>query len=181
MKTRSGGEMLENGLRVLLINSMAGDKIAYEEFLKITSDLVRKYLHYLSHGKSSAEGLEDLTQEILISIHTKKQTYQTHLPILPWIYAITKYSYIDYYRARKRAAPTIILDDQIGTSINENSWLELDGLLDSLSSEQIKMLQLVKVEGLSYAEAAHDLNISVSNLKVGIHRLVKSLKQRMKE
>jgi DNA-directed RNA polymerase specialized sigma24 family protein len=52
--------------------------------------MVKSYLFFLGGKHVGKELLEDLHQEVMMSIHQKKQTYQIDRPILPWIYSITK-------------------------------------------------------------------------------------------
>lgn len=176
-----GKTALEAKLKELFYLSSSGDRTAYEDFLELISVLVQRYLRYLSHGKTGNENLDDLRQEVLLSIHLKKQTYAVDRPILPWIYSVTRYRYIDFYRQKKRDRRLVQLEVEYLQAPASTSGLDIQELLKSLTPKQQEMLKLVKVEGLSYAEAATDLKMSVSSLKVGIHRLVKSLKQRMTE
>jgi RNA polymerase sigma-70 factor (ECF subfamily) len=174
-----GKEAMEVKLKELFNRSSSGDRSAYENFLDLISVFVQRYLKYLSHGETGMENLDDLHQDVLLSIHLKKATYSIDRPILPWIYAITRYRYIDFYRKKKKDQRLVQFDDEYFHGIESNLSFDFHELLESLTPKQQEMLKLVKVEGMSYADAATDLHMSVSSLKVGIHRLVKSLKQRM--
>jgi RNA polymerase sigma factor (sigma-70 family) len=172
-------QKVEVKLKELFILSMNGNVVAYESFLVLASAIVKKYLTVLGGKYDGKETIEDLLQEILISIHQKKHTFQLERPILPWLYAVTRYRFIDFYRAKKRAPKTVELPDDLSAVENEEPFLNVGEILNMLSPKQRDMLYLVKVEGASYAEAASTLNISVPSLKVGIHRAIKSIKDRI--
>lgn len=180
MNLNFGRVDLEAKLKSLFLKSMIGDKPAYEDFLNLSSAIVKKYLFYLGHRFTGNENLEDLHQEVMLSIHQKKHTFLTDRAILPWIYSITRYRYIDYYRAERRAPKNIELLENHGVSFLTDA-LDFDDIMAFLTPRQKEMLHLVKVEGVSYVEAAETLNMSVSSLKVGIHRMMKSLQQRIKK
>ena len=48
-------------------------------------------------GRSATEA-EDLTQEALMAIHTRRHTYDPSLPLMPWVHAIARYKLIDHLR-----------------------------------------------------------------------------------
>ena len=50
-------------------------------------------------GVNSASEVDDLLQEILISIHKARHTYDGERPYKPWAYAIAKFRLQDYLRA----------------------------------------------------------------------------------
>jgi RNA polymerase sigma-70 factor (ECF subfamily) len=171
---------VESKLKELFILAMNGDQQAYESFLSLSSALVKRYLFFIGGINLAQENADDLHQEILMSIHLKKHTYRTDKAILPWIYAVTKYKYIDYYRHKKRQ-PLMIEFDELTKYTKEEKEMELsfDDILEFLTPKQISMLTLVKVEGLSYKEAAASINMSVPSLKTSIHRLVKTIQKKV--
>lgn len=78
---------MEEKLKGLYHLSMKGDKEAYESFLSLSSVLIKKRLTYLGAKYESKESIEDILQEILISIHAKKPT---HTDLLCWSETWTK-------------------------------------------------------------------------------------------
>ena len=175
-------EHVEAKLKSLFILTMNGDQQAYESFLTFTSALVKRYLYFIGGINLAQENADDLHQEILMSIHMKKHTYRTDRPILPWIYAVTKYRYIDYYRHKKRQ-PLMVEFDELAKYTKEETEINLsfEDILEFLTPKQKNMLMLVKVEGLSYQEAAESMNMSVPSLKTGIHRLVKAIQKKVRK
>jgi RNA polymerase sigma-70 factor (ECF subfamily) len=173
-----GRENVEAKLKDLFLLSSKGDQTAYEDFLNLTSALVKRYLHYLAPRQADHENLEDLHQEIMMSVHLKKHTYRTDYPILPWVYAIARYRYIDYYRMKKKRPLHVEFEELHGVVNHCEYILDFSEILNSLSPRQREMLELVKIEGMSYADAAVNLEMSVTSLKVAVHRIIKSLKEK---
>jgi len=170
---------MEEKLKELFLLSSQGDQEAYGSFLTLTAALVKKYLIYLGGKYESRENVEDLVQEILISLHQKKHTFRSDNPILPWLYAIARYRFIDHYRSKKRLPRMEEISDDFKAEETSEPFLNLDEILVMLTPKQKEMVMLVKVEGASYSEAAVALGMSVSSVKVGIHRILKSVKDRI--
>lgn len=170
-------EEMEQKLRLLLIQSKNGDRASYESFLSLSSVFIERYLKQLGGRYAEKETIEDLLQEVLITLHQKKHTYQEDRPLLPWLYAIVRHRYIDYYRSRKRIPAQTSLEE-VGDFIpgKEQSFgIDMEEIMSLLTPKQKEMLYLIKVEGQSYKDAASTLRMSVSAVKVSVHRLVKSL------
>ena len=172
-------EDFETKLRQLYLESMKGDRASYEIFLELSSVLIKRYLIKLGGKFADVQSIEDLLQEVLITLHEKKHTYQLERPLLPWIYAITRHRYIDYYRSRKRKPGMVSIDaefEQRLESPESEQEHSIEEVMAFLTPKQKEMLMLIKVEGQSYVEAAKTLSMSVPAVKVAVHRIVKALK-----
>lgn len=172
-------EDFETKLRQLYLQSMKGDKAAYEIFLELSSVIIKRYLLKLGGKYADAQSIEDLLQEVLITLHEKKHTYRPDRPLLPWIYAISRHRYIDFYRSRKRKPGMVSIDAEIEQRLSGPETEQehsIEEVLVFLTPKQKEMLMLIKVEGQSYEEAAKNLSMKVSAVKVAVHRIVKSLK-----
>src|SRR5882762_3060001 len=81
---------IETELRGLMIAGLAGDAAAHRALLERLSGQLRAYfkgqLNRIGRGPVEAE---DLVQEVLIAIHTRRHTYDRSQPFTPWMYAIT--------------------------------------------------------------------------------------------
>ena len=89
-----------------MLAGLAGDAAAYRRLLAALSGHLRSFFARRV-GPSAAE---DLVQETLIAIHTKRETYEASLPLTAWVYGIARYKLIDEYRREKRKA-TVPLDE----------------------------------------------------------------------
>lgn len=172
-------EDFESKLRQLYLESMKGDKSSYEIFLELSSVIIKRYLLKLGGKNVDVQSIEDLLQEVLITLHEKKHTYQSDRPLLPWIYAISRHRYIDFYRSNKRKPGMVSIDAEIEqrlASPETESEHSIEEIMAFLTPKQKEMLMLIKVEGQSYVEAAKTLSMSVPAVKVAVHRIVKALK-----
>jgi len=103
-----------------------------------------------------------------------------------WVHAIARYKMIDFLRGKAgREALHDPLDDELevfADSATEASDArrDLDGLLDTLPDRQRLPIVHVKLEGLSVVETAQRTGMSESAIKVGIHRGLKALAQKIR-
>jgi RNA polymerase sigma-70 factor (ECF subfamily) len=122
-----------------------------------------------------------LLQEILLSIHNQRHTFDPTRPLTAWVYAIARYKLIDRLRRRSRTEDLHEpVDDEMQNLVNTDheaaeAECDLGALLRQLPDRQRLPIQYVKIEGTSVAETASRTGMSVSAVKVGIHRGLKAL------
>lgn len=171
----------EPELRGLMLAGLNGDAVAHRALLEKLSAQLRGYfkgqLNRINRGPVEAE---DLVQEVLIAVHTRRQTYDQSQPLTPWIYAIARYKFLDYLRRTKTSAKDLPIDDVEEMSGHDDrgqveSSVDLKRLMTALSPKARQAIQFVKVEGLSVSEAAARSGMSESAVKVSIHRGLKAL------
>ena len=168
---------LETKLVSLHALSQAGDKKAYREFLELSGTAVRKLLTFLNRKRRYDGSMDDLLQEVLLKIHLKKHTFVPGRPILPWIHAITRHTFIDLYRKNKSGPELVEIPEDLSMEVTSES--DMSEIWDFLTQEQRDILNAVKIEGRSYAEVAKEYNIRESALKVRVHRLLQEIKSRI--
>lgn len=165
--------MGESELHPLMALSLAGDADAYRALL----GGCQVWLTHYYARRMAPSHIDDLVQETLISMHTKRASYDPARPFLPWLAAIARYRWIDQLRKTSRAAE-VELDDELGVDSEEDvvaAQLSLDRLFDQIKPEQAKAIRLVKIAGLSIAEAASQTGQSEPLIKVNIHRGLKRM------
>ena len=124
------GRLDDGKLSDLMRAGLAGDRDAYREVFR---DIVPMLTNMIARMAPAlpADQREDVVQEILTSVHAKRQTWQQSRPILPWIYAIARYRLIDHLRQQKRGAASIIDIDldhygEIAAAPDQNTELRVD-------------------------------------------------------
>ncbi len=174
---------LEKELREWMRLSLEGDRPAYEKLLKKIAEMVRGYLNNaLGKSQRTEEKVEDLVQEVLISIHRKKHLYQPTLPILPWLFTIARYRMIDHIRLEQRRPKLTEWEETFDppapdrTAPLEEIAFELEERLEPLSDRQKEILIMAKAEGIPLAEIAGKLGMSLASVKVTIHRALKKVR-----
>lgn len=169
----------EAQLHSLLLRGMAGDALAYRDFLAALAVHLRGFLR--RRLAQRPEEVEDLLQEVLLAVHNARHTYQAGQPLTAWVQAIARYKLADHFRgfARRDALHDPLSDDDAlfgeGDEEASDARRDLDRLLEQLPERQRLPIVHVKVEGLSVEEAARLTGMSGSAVKVGIHRGLKAL------
>ena len=169
----------EERLRGMLVRGLAGDALAYHEFLKELSAHLRAFLRRrLVH---LSDDVEDLVQESLLAVHNQRHTYDADQPLTAWVHAIAKYKLVDLLRRRaSRDLLNVPLDDEIDVFSAADSEAaearrDLGKLLELLPDRQRLPIIHVKLKGLSVVESARLTGMSESAVKVGVHRGLKAL------
>src|SRR5260370_16000474 len=124
----------EPELRALMISGLDGDAAAHRTLLENLSSRLRGYftgqLNRIGRGPVEAE---DLVQEALIAIHTRRHTYDRAQLFTPWVYAIARYKFVDYLRRERASAADVPVDEAHeitaqDASTHVESSLDLDKL-----------------------------------------------------
>jgi RNA polymerase sigma-70 factor (ECF subfamily) len=174
----------ETQLKALMLAGLAGDAAAYRALLSALSDQLRRY-YARRLASQDAASAEDLVQETLIAMHTRRATYDTSLPFTPWLFAVARYKLMDHFR-RRRVRATISLEDA-GEMFAEDETeaamarRDLDKLLETLPEATREAIRRVKIEGLTTSEAAERSGRSEIAVRVGIHRGLKALGDKVNE
>src|SRR6476469_7606041 len=103
----------DDDLAGLMKLAQDGDMEAYSQLLQEVTirlrRIVRRYRSFLTH-----EDIEDLVQDILLSPHSVRATYDPQRPFMPWLLAITRNRLADgarrYARTSMRELNTDCLD-----------------------------------------------------------------------
>jgi len=164
----------------LMAASQSGNGGAYNRLLtELTAWLQRYYARRIPAGQ-----VDDLVQEALVAVHTKRHTYEPGRPFRAWLAGIARYKWIDRLRSNQRHQFEPIEDHDPSVDDHASavgSKLAVAGLLDRLKPAQARVIRLVKLEGLSLEEAAEATGQSVSLVKVNIHRGIARLSAYMGE
>jgi len=170
----------EGQLKAWMLGGLDGSSTSQTELLRALAPLLRSYFRH--RMRSAEEEVEDLVQETLIAIHTRRSTYDRNLPFTAWLYAIARHRMIDHYRGQKKALSI----DAVEFSLADNSFevaldakLDIENLLATLPLKQAHVIRGTRIEGLSIAEAAARAGIGESDVKVSVHRGLKALTSRI--
>jgi RNA polymerase sigma-70 factor (ECF subfamily) len=174
-----------DNLAALMWQSLNGDKRAYAEILRETSRFLRPFL---AHRLNFTNEVDDLLQEILLSIHRARHTYDGNRPYKPWAYVIAKFRLQDYLRAHyadqlHHANDLSELEDYLHENVTESaiSYESISGEVQKLPQKQAAILQLMHQEGYTAKEVAEKLGMNESAVKVAAHRAYKILRQKLEK
>lgn len=166
----------EDRLRALMISGLDGNAADHAALLHQLAPLLRGFYRHRASG--SADDIEDLVQETLIAVHTRRSTYDRNRAFTAWLFAIARYKMIDDFRRTRRLVPIEGLEDVLASEGFENgvsARIDVDGLLRTLPPKQARMIRATRIDGLSVAEAAQFDGIGESDAKVSVHRGLKAL------
>jgi RNA polymerase sigma-70 factor (ECF subfamily) len=158
----------------LMAAAQAGNGGAYNRLLTELSGWLQRYY---SHRVPVAQ-VDDLVQEALVAVHSRRHTYEAGRPFRAWLAGIARYKWIDRLRSNSRDRSEPMGDHDPGVDDHGSevlSRIALASLLNRLKPAQARAIQLVKLDGLSVEEAAAASGQSVSLIKVNIHRGVARL------
>ena len=170
--------------KALLVQGLAGDAVAYHAFLRELTAHLRAFLR--KRLVNMSDEVEDLVQETLLAVHNQRHTYDPGQPLTPWVHAIAKYKLVDLLRRRaNREQLNDPLDEEMDVFSSADTEAaearrDLHKLLLLLPDRQRLPIIHVKLEGLSVEEAARVTGMSISAIKVGVHRGLKALAARIK-
>lgn len=159
--------------------AMAGDAGAYRQLLLSLAPHVRAVARSRCRRFGTPEGeVEDLVQEVLLTIHLKRGTWDQSRPLGPWIAAIVRNKLIDMLRRRRQT--TVPIDDfmdnlQAEDHTPELSTRDIDTLLGQLKPQQREVVRSISVNGSSIRETAGRLAMSEGAVRVTLHRALKAL------
>jgi RNA polymerase sigma-70 factor (ECF subfamily) len=173
----------EGRLKALMLRGLAGDAAAHAALLGAMSGYLRGY--FSRRLGAGAADLEDLVQDTLLAIHLRRGTYDTAQPFTPWAYAIARYKLLDHFRRGgvRKTVPLEDAGDLFAVDNPEEGAVRRDvgKLLSALPPRQRRLLRDVKITGLSMEEAAAKADMSVTAVKVSVHRGMQSLIKRVRD
>src|SRR5712672_4337033 len=119
----------EQELRSLMLAGLDGDATAHKALLTRLSANLRAYFksHLARIGKGPADA-EDLVQETLIALHTRRHTYDRSKLLTPWVYAIARYRLVDYLRRTKSSVADVPIEAAAALSVNDDAAAVDSGL-----------------------------------------------------
>ena len=166
----------------LLTAAQAGDADAYRRFLGAVVPFVRTVARRRCWSEDQAE---DVVQDVLLTIHRVRHTYEPGRPVKPWLTAITVRRAIDATRKRGRVSAREVFDEHAyetfadpgaNQEVDKDAPTILAGMTAGLTRGQKEAIDLVKVKEMSLAEASAFSGQTVASLKVNIHRAIKKMR-----
>jgi RNA polymerase sigma factor (sigma-70 family) len=169
----------------LMAAAQAGDKTAYQTLLRDCVPLVRAIAR--RQGVSAGQ-VDDVVQEVLLTIHRARQTYDPSRSFTAWLRVIAERRAVDLLRqigrrgAREVHAPIAFENyaddtaDPAGGLQHADDAGRVSQALASLPPRQREAVQYLVLNEQSLAEASALTRRSKGSLKVNLHRALKALR-----
>jgi RNA polymerase sigma factor (sigma-70 family) len=167
----------------LMAKAQDGDREAYRQLLEGITPYVR-WLAGRHHGNPS--DAEDVVQDVLLTVHAIRHTYDPGRPFGPWLVAIANRRSIDLLRRKgRRSGRETELQAHHGTfepvqanlSDQERRTAALREAVARLPETQREAIRLLKLEEHTLQEAAALTGKTVAALKVATHRAMANLRK----
>ncbi|MEO7244092.1 MAG: sigma-70 family RNA polymerase sigma factor [Rubrivivax sp.] len=171
---------------ILMTRGQNGDGSAYLRLLQE----VTPYLRALARRQHrNTADVEDAVQDVLLTVHAIRHTYDPARPFGPWLVAIANRRLVDRLRrqGRTRARETPLSDEHdhvadAATNFEESTDRnKLEDAVRHLPPRQQQAIRLLKLEEMSLKEAATASGMSVASLKLATHRALISLRRMLIE
>lgn len=163
--------------------AQAGDKKAYNKLLHEILPFIQSVI---APSLANPVWIDDITQEVLLSVHKSLHTYSPDRAFTPWLLSIINFRKADFLRSHysRRGNMQVDLEDAVfqNKHVTETAYAgeykSVEIALNSLPDKQKKIFQMVKIDGYTAKEVANELNMSESAVKVSVHRTMVKLKDK---
>jgi RNA polymerase sigma factor (sigma-70 family) len=176
----------ENRFAELMRAAQEGDGVAYARLLEEITPRIRRIVHS-QRSFLQSEDIEDLVQDVLLSLHAVRATYDPQRPFVPWLLAITRNRLADGARRHARSTAHEIHVENLAvtfaddsTNPNMDTYGDLEELKEAIATlppMQRDAIQMLKLGEMSLKEAADAGQTSVGALKVATHRAMATLRK----
>ncbi|HVU31297.1 MAG TPA: sigma factor, partial [Sphingomicrobium sp.] len=94
-----------------MISGLDGRSAEHAQLLRALAPILRSY--YGARLGGGDGDIEDLVQETLIAVHSKRATYDRNRSFTAWLFAIARYKMIDHFRRTRRLVPLAGLEREL--------------------------------------------------------------------
>lgn len=171
----------EAELARLMARSQQGDAAAYERLL---GDLRGLAASYMRRRAGTVAWIDDATQDVLVTVHRSRHTWQLDRPLLPWFYAICASRMVDGFRRERRVRRyEVSMDGTIPradapAAPGDSGWIarrDIRALIRTLAVQQRQVLLRLKIHGETAAEIGAALGLTEGHVRVVAHRALRAL------
>jgi RNA polymerase sigma factor (sigma-70 family) len=126
---------------------------------------------------------ENILQEVFITLWEKRLTLDCEKPIANWLFVVSYNKSITYLKKALKEAMVFKMveneyqqPDEVDSFLREAKLKLIDDACLNLSPQKRKVFDLCKLQGKTYEETAHELNISKYTVKEYLSTAVKNIK-----
>jgi len=170
-------------LAMLMRAAQGGDGAAYAQLLAVVTPIIRRLA---ARRWTGSEEADDLVQDVLLSLHQVRHTWDPGRPFLPWLMAIAHNRLADIQRRQVRrirgevaveVLPETFSNDEAKEPIERMADAdELGRALATLPPRQRQVVEMLRLKEMSLKEASAASGMSIAALKVSMHRAMKALR-----
>jgi RNA polymerase sigma-70 factor (ECF subfamily) len=156
------------------------------EFVQLTTAFKDKVFRLAKRLLVSTEEAEDVTQEILVKLWTKKESLSSYKNVEAFAMTMTRNYCLDQLKAKRSTNIKIDAADfkdfspALDKKLEDHdslTWVEKS--INQLPEQQRTIIQLRDVEQYEFEEIAKMLQISESTIRVALSRARKTVREKM--
>ena len=173
---------MSNDEVALIRRAKSGDPDAFASIYELYYGKIYSYIYYRVHDQPLAE---DLAADVFVRLVKNIGGFEDRgRPLLAWLYTVAGNLVRDYVRRAKRIEFSPIEDREFAS--NEDPTVRFDLQLDSerlqgalkqLTDDQVTVIILKFVQGMTNAEVAKAIGKKEGSVKSLQHRALRSLKR----
>ena len=178
---------LDRRLSAAMAAAQGGDRAAYETVLRDCVPVVQRIAR---RQGAAADFVDDVVQDVLVTIHGARATYDPSRSFVAWLTAITQRRTIDILRKRGRQGAREIHapeafetrageDDPERAAVAHSEAAQLRAFVAELPEGQREAIDALALEEKSLEDASKATGRTKTSLKVNLHRAIKTLRARM--
>ncbi|WP_211615492.1 sigma-70 family RNA polymerase sigma factor [Paraburkholderia haematera] len=170
-----------------MARAQTGDQESYRRLLKD----IAPYLRALAARHiRNADDIEDAVQDVLLTVHSVRDTYDPARPFGPWLVAIANRRIVDSLRRSGRiGSHETSVENELETFAADAANLQEEAVnarqvrdaIGQLPAGQRDAMRMLKLEEMSLQEAAAASGTSIAALKVATHRAMKRLRDMFRQ
>lgn len=182
-----GSVTVDQAWSAMMAAAQSGDRTAYEALLR---DCVPHVKRVVRRSGVNPDRVDDVVQEVLLTVHRARQTYDPSRSFTAWLSAIAQRRAIDALRQTSRRDRREVSDPVLyeaypdQESSPEEAWehegrgRQLKDAVADLPPGQREAVEALALRQLSLSEAATMTGKTKGALKVNLHRALKVLRAR---
>jgi len=173
----------------MMLAAQAGDQRAYQALLRACLPIAAATAR---RQGVAPDRVDDVVQDVLLTIHRARATYDPSRPFTPWLRAIAQRRAIDSLRSHGRRAGREVFDEfaylnhpdagpQAGDGLQRDAESRrLAAAVAKLPPGQRQAVDLLALQDRSLEEAAATSGRTKGALKVNLHRAIQALRAQLR-
>ena len=157
----------------LALMAARGDREAFEELVRLHTPALLSFCRRFSRDRAEAE---DRVQETFLKAHRNLSTFDPSRSFVSWLTKIAQNTCLNGIRSRERPLP---LSREDHPPISSDDGGQLDGAVAALPEKHRAILHYKYGLDMNAAEIAEQMGLSHSDVRVSLHRAIRTLRERL--
>jgi RNA polymerase sigma-70 factor (ECF subfamily) len=163
------------------------DPRAWDEIIALYGERIYNLAYRFTGNWAEAE---ELTQDIFLKLYNNLHRYRGDVPLVAWALRLSRNLCVDHYRQHRTRQQAEVVSDDVLVQLpgksdpHHESWLAqrrqlVHDTLATLPEDQATVILLRDLQGFSYEELAHFLEVPIGTVKSRLNRARRELMLRL--